>query len=75
MICLYLISYSIEHMLLFKGLLGLSLRFLLVFHEDFSLLESFSLQLKEREFFVRFFSFVRSFVSWIRVVVPYKCES
>ena len=25
-ICLYLISYSIEHMLLFKGLLGLSLR-------------------------------------------------
>ena len=43
-ICLYLISYFIEHVLLFEGcLLGLSLRVCASFHEDFSLLESLSL--------------------------------
>ena len=77
MICLYLISYSIEHVLLFEGyLLGLSLRVCASFPSGiFAPWVAFVMQLEGWKFFVRVLSFVRSFVSWIRVVVYYRYES
>ena len=75
---LYLISYSIEHVLLFERcLLGLSLRVCASFPWGlFLLIESLSLcSWRDESFFVRDLSFVRYFVSWIRVGILYRYES
>ena len=77
-ICLYLISYSIEHVLLFEGcLLGLSLRVCASFPWGlFHSLSHFHYAVwGMRVFREIFLSFVRSIVSWIRVVVLYRYES
>ena len=69
-ICLYLISYFNEHVLLFEGcLLGLSLRICASSPwRLFAPWVTFVMLLEGWKFFMRGLSFVRSFVSWIRVV-------